>query len=78
VYVTLGLFSIVKLIRKVQLLIPEIDFCIPDKKCIASTDADPCDIFDKLSFPVDEFYPPQVEDFDDAIEAGDIGCCPKH
>ena len=63
VYVTLGLFSIIKLIRKVQLLVPEIDFCIPDKECTASTESNPCDLFDKIEFPLDEFYPPQIKDF---------------
>ena len=41
VYVTLGLFSIIKLERNVQLLIPVIDFCIPEKECIGSTAAFP-------------------------------------
>ncbi len=58
VYVSLGLFSIIKLERNVQLLIPSYDFCIPDKECVSSTDDSPCDIFDQLEFPVDEFFPP--------------------
>jgi hypothetical protein len=73
VYVTIGLFSIIKLVRKVQLLIPVIDFCIPDKECVSSTDADPCDLFEKLSFPVDEFYPPLVGSFKDDDDFG-CGC----
>ena len=31
VYVTIGLFSIVQLIRNVQMLVPVYDFCIPQK-----------------------------------------------
>ncbi len=58
VFVTLGVFSIVKLERNVQLLIPVYDFCIPDKECISSTDDDPCGLFEKIKFPVDEFFPP--------------------
>ncbi len=58
VFVSLGLFSIVKLERDVQILIPAYDFCIPDKKCTVSTEKNPCDIFEKLNFPVDEFFPP--------------------
>lgn len=58
VLVTLGLFSIVKLERNVQLLVPSFDFCIPDKECIGSTEEDPCGFFDKIKFPVDEFFPP--------------------
>ena len=59
VYVTLGIFTIVKLERCVQLLIPVCDFCIPNKDCIDSTDEEPCRIFDRITFPVDEFFPPQ-------------------
>ncbi|MDO4563182.1 MAG: hypothetical protein Q4C12_05045 [Clostridia bacterium] len=59
VFVTIGLFSIVRLERNVQLLIPAYDFCIPDKECVASTEDDPCNLFEKISFPVDEFFPPQ-------------------
>ncbi len=40
VYVSLGLFTIVKLERNVQLLIPAYDFCIPEKECVASTVVD--------------------------------------
>ena len=58
VYVTLGIFTIVKLERNVQLLIPVYDFCMPEKECVGSTDEDPCSIFKKLCFPVDEFFPP--------------------
>ena len=37
VLVSLGIFSIVKLIRNVQLLIPAFDFCVPNKECVAAT-----------------------------------------
>lgn len=69
VVVTLGLFSIVKLVRFVQLLIPAFDFCIPNKTCIAATDENPCELFDTIEFPVDEFFPPQKFDFPGALEA---------
>ena len=59
VFVSLGLFTIVKLERNVQLLIPAYDFCIPEKECVASTIDDPCNIFENISFPVDEFFPPR-------------------
>jgi hypothetical protein len=66
--VTVGLFSIIKLARFVQLLIPAFDFCVPHKKCIASTDEDPCELFETIEFPVDEFFPPQKCDFPGALE----------
>lgn len=69
VVVTIGLFSIIKLVRNVQLLIPAFDFCYPNKECIASTDEDPCELFDTIDFPMDQFFPPQKFDFPGAEEA---------
>ena len=69
VVVTIGLFSIIKLVRFVQLLIPAFDFCVPNKQCIAATDENPCELFDTIEFPLDEFFPPQIFDFPGAVEA---------
>lgn len=69
VVATVGLFSIVKLARFVQLLIPAFDFCVPNKRCIASTDENPCELFETIEFPVDEFFPPQKFDFPGAEES---------
>lgn len=69
IVVSVGLFSIVKLVRYVQLLIPAFDFCYPNKECIAATEENPCDLFDNIDFPYDEFFPPQVFDFPGAVEA---------
>ena len=63
VFVSLGLFTIIKLERNVQLLIPAFDFCIPHKECIAATEDNPCELFERINFPVDEFFPPQRDDF---------------
>ncbi len=68
VLATIGLFSIVKLVRFTQLLIPAFDFCVPNKKCIAATDENPCDLFDTIEFPIDEFFPPQKFDFPGALD----------
>lgn len=63
VVVTIGLFSIIKLTRLVQLLIPAFNFCYPNRECIAATDENPCDLFDTIEFPFDQFFPPQIFDF---------------
>lgn len=68
VVVTIGIFSIIKLVRLVQLLIPAFDFCVPNKTCIASTEENPCELFDTIEFPTDEFFPPQIFDFPGAVE----------
>lgn len=68
VVATVGIFSIIKLARFVQLLIPAFDFCVPNKKCIASTDENPCELFETIEFPTDEFFPPQKFEFPGAME----------
>lgn len=60
VFVTLGQFSIVRLERDTQLLIPSYDYCMPDKECLGSNDEDPCTLFSRIHFPVDEFFPPDT------------------
>lgn len=68
--VTLGIFSIVRLERPVQLLVPACDFCIPEKECVGSTDDRPCDLFSKIKFPLDEFFPPEQCAFKDDHDCG--------
>ncbi len=41
-----------------QLLIPAYDYCMPDKACQGSTEDDPCSMFSRIHFPIDEFFPP--------------------
>lgn len=69
VLATLGVFSIVQLMRNVQMLIPSYDFCVPEKHCESSTDS-PCDMFSRLDFPTDEFFPPDVTDSSSGSECG--------
>jgi hypothetical protein len=61
--VTLGVFSIVMLKRRVQMLVPCYDFCIPDKDCSQTQGAEssPCEFFAGLKFPTDEFFPPKLD-----------------
>lgn len=58
-YVTLGQFSIIRLERDVQLLIPTLDYCIPTKECCTDPGCaeSPCDLFARISFPVERFVP---------------------
>ena len=63
-FVTLGLFTIVKLERNVQILIPAYDFCLPDKECVSASEDNPCELFQSIEFPVGEFFPPTKCDYD--------------
>lgn len=80
VFVSIGIFSIIKLERKVQLLIPSYDFCLPQKECVGATDDNPCDLFDRIDFPVDEFFPPERCEFlengqqDPSVPENNCGC----
>lgn len=63
VNVTIGLFTIIKLFRLVNLSVLSRGFCIP-KECedVASA-LNPCEFFDSLDFPMDIFAPPQRAEF---------------
>ena len=66
----IGLFIIVQIVRNVQMLIPAYDFCIPEKECVTSSD-NPCELFRRIEFPTNEFFPPRATDL------GDGGRCCK-
>ena len=59
-YATIGQFAILRLERDIQLLIPAYDICMPCKEC-SSNEEDPCNLFEKFTFPVDEFFPPKYD-----------------
>ena len=64
-YVTLGQFSLIRLERDSQLVIPIYSYGFPECECGAGGDDDPCSLFGRIRFPVDEFYPP------DSLESSD-------
>lgn len=59
VYVTLGQFSIIRLERDFQLTLDAETF-LPNKECVGSSDDDPCTLFSRVRFPVEEFFPPDT------------------
>ena len=79
-FVTLGQFSIIRLERDIQLLMPAYDICMPAKDCSCAggccKQEDPCEMFNRFEFPVEEFFPKDgrgaPNDFDK-----DCGCHPK-
>ena len=58
-YVTLGLFSLIKIERPVSLLIDRAEYCIPSRESsvLSDTTSDPCEIFRNMAFPTCDFYP---------------------
>ena len=58
-FVTLGQFSIVRLERDAQLVVPVLDYAIPSRECCdaAGCAEDPCEMFSRIPFPAKEFSP---------------------
>jgi len=58
-YVTLGQFSIIRLERDAQLIVPVLDYAIPVKECCDSPGCaeDPCEMFSRIPFPAAQFAP---------------------
>ena len=70
--VTLGQFSIIRLERDAQFVVPILDGCIPTKECAdtAGCAEDPCEMFSRIPFPSHQFCPT-------GCPQPDLGCgCP--
>ena len=59
-FVTLGQFSIIRLERDAQIVVPVLDYSIPTKECCDTPGGcpeDPCEMFSRIPFPAAEFSP---------------------
>lgn len=75
--ITLGQFSIMRLERDIQLLMPAYDVCLPEKECVNNVE-DPCELFQGFRFPVDEFYPPKATEFTQMLSSSGNCCQGNH
>ena len=74
-YVTLGQFSIIRLERDAQLIVPVLDYSIPTKECCDSAGGcaeDPCELFSRIPFPTQQFTPTGC---DSVGSCGGQNCC---
>ena len=55
--VSLGLFSVVRLVRPAQFLMQGSEYCLPEKECVAAAEEDPCATFQNMPFPAAQFCP---------------------
>lgn len=55
--VSLGIFSVIRLVRPGQLLVEAAEYCLPDRECCVQSGEDPCCSFRNMPFPVAEFCP---------------------
>jgi hypothetical protein len=53
--VSIGIFSVIRIVRPGQYLISATEYVIPDKECISPSNDDPCSVFRSMAFPVAEF-----------------------
>ncbi len=66
-FVTLGQFSIIRLERDAQVVVPILDYSLPTKECCDSggcTPEDPCEMFSKIPFPAAQFSPRNCDNKD--------------
>jgi len=68
--VTLGIFAIIRLERPTQIVVPYGDFCIPEKECIPVGEEEPCKLFKKMKFPLNEFFPQPLKNLGFTEETG--------
>jgi len=70
-FVTLGQFSIVRLERDVQLVVPVLDYSMPTKECCDAPGCseDPCEMFSRIPFPTAQFSPRNC-DGNDSCDCG--------
>ena len=75
-YVSLGIFSIIRIVREAQFLIDAQEYTIPDKECNPlSCNEDPCAAFNNLPFPTSRFKGTHIKDDHPPRERrGGCGC----
>lgn len=61
IVLTIGLFYVVELVRPVTVMVQTYPYTIPQKECCSETDS-PCEVFDKIRFPVEEFSPKRASE----------------
>ncbi len=76
-FVTLGQFSIIRLERDAQLIVPMVDYAIPTKECCdaAGCTEDPCEMFSRIPFPATQFTPTGCDGCASAQETSGYQTC---
>ncbi|MBQ7377229.1 MAG: hypothetical protein IJW71_02780 [Clostridia bacterium] len=74
-FVSLGVFSVIRIERPAQFLITASDYSVPDKECVAAEEDDPCSLFRTLAFPVNEFSPLPLSAFNAQRDEEDHDGC---
>ena len=71
--ISLGFFSVIRLVRDGQFLIQASEYSLPDKECSAPCEDNPCATFRNIPFPTSEFCASPVAI--NAVHGGNKRCC---
>ena len=76
IYVSFGIFSVIRIVRPAQLLVNATDYSVPDKECTQATNNEnPCALFRTIAFPVAQFRGVEcVSDEHTPKKSGGCGC----
>ena len=75
-FVTLGQFSIIRLERDAQLIVPVLDYAIPTKTCCENPGCsaeDPCEMFSRIPFPAAQFAPRGCDQSENCCNRNECG-----
>ena len=74
-YVSFGMFSVIRIERPAQLLIQATDYSVPEKECYPATNNEsPCDLFRTMSFPTSRFQVNTCPATENNHHNGGCGC----
>jgi len=74
-YVSFGIFSVIRIVRPAQLLVQATDYSVPDKECCGDTDNDnPCALFRSIAFPTNQFKGVCTTETEITQKHGGCGC----
>ncbi|MBE6942754.1 MAG: hypothetical protein E7453_00635 [Ruminococcaceae bacterium] len=75
-YVSLGQFSIIRLERDAQIIVPFLDYSLPTKNCCDAMGCaeDPCEMFSRIPFPAGQFTPKGCDPCDGKEYESEGGC----
>ena len=75
-FVSLGIFSVIRIVRPAQILVNGTDFTVPDKECVEAEQDDPCRLFRSLAFPVRQFTGIECDETrNESCGRQSRGCC---
>lgn len=74
-YISFGIFSVIRIQRPAQLLVQATDYSVPDKECTAATcDDNPCALFQSIAFPIQQFRTTGALPTEQTGNRGGCGC----